>query len=209
MSRHWNGFIPCHSNGCGSSGMSPCNLAPWCSYRHLCMFSMSMDKSIIISYVGTGECEWVCAVDVIFTVYGHYVGLCMGKYPAYVILLFMSVQSCFTSTETIRTIRDWKPRTPISTFTQFLSWDFAFCVVFSNSNQNKEKHLICFTTKCTGFPDMSRFLRHPGLFDDTDGCVCCQHAHCCHNTGNIKRCCTFLTSTQGVELRNTWVVLTG
>ena len=32
-----------------------------------------------------------------------------------------SVQCCFTSTETIRTIRDGEPRTVTSTFTQFLS----------------------------------------------------------------------------------------
>ena len=32
-----------------------------------------------------------------------------------------SVQCCFTSTETVRTIRDGEPRTSTSTFTQFLS----------------------------------------------------------------------------------------
>ena len=34
---------------------------------------------------------------------------------------FTSVQCCFTSTETIRSIRDGEPRTATSTFTQFLS----------------------------------------------------------------------------------------
>ena len=33
----------------------------------------------------------------------------------------VQVQSCFTSTETIRTIRDVESRTATSTFTQFLS----------------------------------------------------------------------------------------
>ena len=35
--------------------------------------------------------------------------------------LQVQVQCCFTSTETIRTVRDWKPRTATSTFTQLLN----------------------------------------------------------------------------------------
>ena len=35
----------------------------------------------------------------------------------------VQVQCCFTPTETVRTIRDGKPRTPISIFTQLLSYE--------------------------------------------------------------------------------------
>ena len=35
------------------------------------------------------------------------------------------VHCCFTSTETIRTIKDWEPRTATSTLSQFLSFEMA------------------------------------------------------------------------------------
>ena len=41
---------------------------------------------------------------------------------------FHTVQCCFTSTETIRTIRDGEPRTATSTFTQLLSSEGQCCV---------------------------------------------------------------------------------
>ena len=40
---------------------------------------------------------------------------------------FHTVQCCFTSTETIRTIRDGEPRTATSTFTQLLSSEIVQC----------------------------------------------------------------------------------
>ena len=46
--------------------------------------------------------------------------------PCYFQLFFL-VQCCFTSTETIRTIRDEEPRTVTSTFTQLLN---SFVLVF-------------------------------------------------------------------------------
>ena len=50
-------------------------------------------------------------------------GECGKHWPkrqlAYIILV--EVQFCFTSTETVRTIRDGKRRTATSTFTQLLS----------------------------------------------------------------------------------------
>ena len=50
-------------------------------------------------------------------------GECGKHWPkrqlAYIILV--EVQFCFTSTETVRTIRDGEPRTATSTFTQLLN----------------------------------------------------------------------------------------
>ena len=40
-----------------------------------------------------------------------------------VVVAVVQVQCCFTSTETVRTIRDGEPRTSTSTFTQRLSSD--------------------------------------------------------------------------------------
>ena len=50
------------------------------------------------------------------------------------------VPCCFTSTETIRTIRDREPRMATSTFTQLLNSE-ASCDTWSNNNNNV--HLSC------------------------------------------------------------------
>ena len=43
-----------------------------------------------------------------------------GKTDAAVVVVVVVVECCFTSTETIRLIRDGSPRTATSIFTQFL-----------------------------------------------------------------------------------------
>ena len=49
--------------------------------------------------------------------------LCLIELTFNLLLQASSVHCCFTSTETIRTIRDGEPRTATSTFTQLLSSD--------------------------------------------------------------------------------------
>ena len=41
-----------------------------------------------------------------------------------IIIIIVQVQCCFTSTETVPTIRDGEPRTATSTFTQLLNSDY-------------------------------------------------------------------------------------
>ena len=50
---------------------------------------------------------------------------------------FRTVQCCFTSTEDAGTVRDWGPRTAISSFTQLLSSVYASVLLYDHRNQER------------------------------------------------------------------------
>ena len=84
-------------------------------------------------------------------------GYCKGslkKYPCSS-LLIGSVQCCFTSTETVRTIRDVGPRTAISTFTQLLSSE-----AWSQSRMGTAKSQSRDDFPCRFRPSTIEFVQH-------------------------------------------------